>query len=95
MDFPTIHTNVWDAIFAIPIIMFTTQLIKVFFSIPKWIVPTIALLLGLAISLFISHKHNFYAGIFMGWFYGYAAIGSYASLKTNLTAYRNKKSKKR
>ena len=93
LDFPTIKTNLWDAIFAIPIIILLTQLIKVYFKLPKWFVPTIALLFGLGISIFISHKHNTFGGIFMGWFYGYAAIGSYASLKTNIIAFRNKRRK--
>lgn len=71
--------------------MILTQLLKKFFNIkPIW-VPTIALILGLLISIFISHRHNFLAGLFMGWFYGYAAIGSFASLKTTIIAYRNKK----
>jgi len=82
--------NFWDAVFAIPAIILLTQCVKVFFKLPKWFVPTIALIFGLGISIFISHKHSIIAGVFMGWFYGYAAIGSYASLKTNLTAYRNK-----
>jgi len=93
LDFPTIKTNFWDVILAIPIILLLTQIIKVFFKVPKWLVPSIALILGLGISIFISHKHNILAGIFMGWFYGYAAIGTYASLKTNLITFRNKTSK--
>lgn len=93
VDFPTIKMNVWDTIFAIPLIIVLTQLIKVYFKIPKWFVPTIALFFGLGISIFITHKQNTLGGIFMGWFYGYAAIGSYASLKTNIMSYRNKRSK--
>lgn len=90
--FPIIHTNFWDALIAIPVVMILTQLLKKFFKIkPVW-VPTIALILGLLISIFISHRHNFLAGLIMGWFYGYAAIGSFASLKTTIIAYRNKKS---
>jgi len=88
--FPTIHTNFWDAVIAVPIVMIITQLLKKFFRIkPAW-VPTIALIVGLLISIFISHRHNLLAGIFMGWFYGYSAIGSYASLKTSIDAYRTK-----
>jgi hypothetical protein len=49
------------------------------------------MLIGLIISIFISHRHHFIAGLFMGWFYGYAAIGSYASLKTTLMAFRKQK----
>ncbi|QDQ02989.1 hypothetical protein FOH38_22500 [Lysinibacillus fusiformis] len=91
--FPTIHTNFWDAVIAIPVIMILTQLLKKFFHIkPIW-VPSIALIIGLLMSIFISHRHNLLAGIFMGWFYGYSAIGSYASLKTTLIAYRQKNKK--
>ncbi|MEO4053347.1 hypothetical protein [Solibacillus sp. CAU 1738] len=88
--FPVIHTNFWDAIIAIPVIMIITQLLKIFFRIKPYWVPPIALIIGLIISIFISHRHNLLAGIFMGWFYGYAAIGSYASLKTAFKAYRQK-----
>jgi len=88
--FPLIHTNFWDAVIAVPVVMILTQLIKVYFKVkPVW-VPTISLIIGLLISIFISHRGNLLAGLFMGWFYGYAAIGSYASLKTTLIAYRNK-----
>lgn len=90
MDFPTIHTNFWDAVIAVPIVLVVTQLIKVFLKAPKKFVPTIALILGLFISIFISHRHNLLAGIFMGWFYGYAAIGSYAQLKTFFISLRSK-----
>ncbi|MDR7075637.1 cell shape-determining protein MreD [Neobacillus niacini] len=91
MDFPTIHTNFWDAVIAVPMIMLITQLIKVFFPIKKVYIPTIALILGLCISIFISHRHHLIAGLIMGWFYGYAAVGSYASLKTTLLAFRKQK----
>lgn len=88
MDFPTIHTNFWDAVIAVPVVMVITQLIKLFLKVPRKFVPTIALIIGLGISVFIAHRHSLIAGIFMGWFYGYAAIGSYASLKTTIQAYR-------
>ncbi|WP_431026902.1 hypothetical protein [Lysinibacillus sp. LZ02] len=92
--FPTIHTNFWDAVIAVPVIMIITQILKKFFHIkPVW-VPTIALVVGLIISIFISHRHHLLAGIFMGWFYGYAAIGSYASLKTTFIAYKQRKIEK-
>jgi len=91
MNFPIIHTNFWDALIAIPLIMILTQLLKIYFKIPNKFVPLVALLVGLIISIFISHRYNLVAGIFMGWFYGYAAIGNYAALKTSLVAYRNKK----
>lgn len=90
MDFPTIHTNFWDAVIAVPLVMIITQLIKVFSKISKQYVPTLALVIGLFISVFISHRHHLVSGLFMGWFYGYAAIGSYASIKTTIKAYLNK-----
>ncbi|PLS17400.1 hypothetical protein CVD28_12645 [Bacillus sp. M6-12] len=89
VDFPTIHTNIWDAVIAIPVIMILTQIIKIFFHVPKKFVPSIALSLGLIISIFMSHRHSIVTGAFMGWFYGYAAIGNYAALKTAIKSYRN------
>jgi len=53
------------------------------------------LILGLLISVFISHRQNIIAGLFMGWFYGYAAIGNYAALKTTIITYLQAKKKKR
>lgn len=91
MDFPTIHTNFWDAVIAIPVIIVITQFIKVFLKVPKLYIPMIALTIGLIISIFISHRHHLVAGLFMGWFYGYAAIGSYASLKTTIITFREGK----
>ena len=91
LDFPIIHTNFWDAVIAVPIILIVTQIIKIFLKVPKKYVPSIAIALGLIISVCISHRHSLIAGVFMGGFYGYAAIGSYASLKTTISSYRNKK----
>ncbi|WP_082051196.1 hypothetical protein [Rossellomorea aquimaris] len=91
MDFPTIHTNVWDAVIAIPVIIILVQLIKVLFKPHGFLVPNIAVILGLLISIFISHKGHLATGIFMGFFYGYAAIGNYASLKTSVLAFRGEK----
>ena len=94
MNFPTIHTNFWDAVIAVPVIIISTQIIKMFFHIPRKYVPLTAQVLGLLISVFISHRHNLIAGLFMGWFYGYAAIGNYAALKTAWIAFKNKHKKK-
>ena len=94
MDFPTIQTNFWDAVIAVPVVMIITQLLKIFLKIPKKYDPTIALALGLFISVFISHRHSLVAGLFMGWFYGYSAIGSYASLKTTILSYLQKRKEK-
>ncbi|MEJ9211866.1 hypothetical protein [Bacillus smithii] len=87
--FPVIHTNVWDAFIAVPVVFILTQFVKIFLKVPKKYVPAVAVIIGLLFSVFISHRHHLIAGIFMGWFYGYAAIGSYASLKTTLLSFRN------
>ncbi|WP_079508668.1 hypothetical protein [Mesobacillus jeotgali] len=89
--FPIIHTNFWDAIIAIPVVILATQILKVLLPIPRVFVPGIANLIGLIISVFIAHPHNLWAGIFMGFFYGNAAVGAYASLKTQILAYRGGK----
>ena len=89
--FPLIHTKFLDAVIAVPVVMILTQLIKRLCHIKSFWVPSITLVIGLLISIFISHRHNLLAGLFMGWFYGYAAIGSYASLKTSYTTYKQKK----
>ncbi|PFG14683.1 hypothetical protein [Bacillus sp. es.036] len=94
MTFPVIHTNFWDAVLAVPLVMILTQLIKIFTPIPRTFVPTLAIILGLLISVFYSHRHHFVAGLFMGYFYGYAAIGNYASLKTSFLALQKKRRKK-
>jgi len=95
MDFPTIHTNFWDAVIAVPVIVILTQVIKKLFKMQKKHVPFVAVLIGYFISILISHRGNLLAGIFMGYFYGYAAIGSYASLKTSILAYKRKINAKR
>ncbi|WP_283153677.1 hypothetical protein [Guptibacillus hwajinpoensis] len=94
MTFPVIHTNFWDAVLAVPVVMILTQLIKILTRIPRTFVPTLAIILGLVISVFYSHPHHLVAGIFMGYFYGYAAIGNYASLKTSLLALKKKRRNK-
>ena len=49
MDFPTIHTNFWDAVIAVPSVMIITQMIKMFLKVPKKFIPTIALIIGLIV----------------------------------------------
>jgi hypothetical protein len=91
-EFPIIHTNFWDALIAVPAIIVLIELLKIFFpKLHSWI-PTIANLLGLFISIFIAHPNNLWAGIFMGVFYGNAAVGAYAGFMMSLCAYRNKDS---
>jgi hypothetical protein len=90
-NFPIIHTNIWDAIIAVPLVVIITQLIKWILPIRNYFVPTVANAIGLIIAIFFAHRHNHWAGIFMGFFYGNAAVGLYASLKTQINAYRNRK----
>ena len=58
MDFPTIHTNFWDAVIAVPSVMIITQMIKMLLKVPKKFIPTIALIIGLVFSIFISHRES-------------------------------------
>lgn len=90
-EFPVIHTNIWDALIAVPLVVIITQLLKWIFPIRKYVVPTVANMIGLIISIFFAHRNDIWAGIFMGFFYGNAAVGVYASLKTSIIAYKNKK----
>ncbi|WP_173917723.1 hypothetical protein [Halobacillus sp. Marseille-Q1614] len=91
--FPIIHTNFWDVIIAVPSVIILTQLFKMTFAIPKGLIPTLANIIGLFIAVFIAHPNNLWAGLFMGFFYGNAAVGGYASLKTALLTYRKRKRK--
>ena len=87
-EFPIIQTNIWDAIWAIPVIIVVIILIRAFFKIPSSWLASVAVVIGLAISIFISHSGNLSAGIFMGFFYGGAAIGAIYSMKNSFRAYR-------
>lgn len=88
-EFPVIHTNVWDAFWAIPVIILVVWVLKVILHMPSKYLSTSAAVIGLLLSIFISHPHNLSAGIFMGFFYSAAAIGTYSSLKTTIKSYRS------
>lgn len=90
-SFPIIHTNLWDAVIAVPLVVIFTEILKKFTSIRKPFVPLIANVIGLIISIFFAHRTNLFAGIFMGIIYGNAAVGMYASLMTQWRAYRESK----
>lgn len=90
LNFPVIHTNVWDVLFAVPAIMAITQILKLYFRIRKEFVPAVAVAAGFLFSVLISHPSSLLAGLFMGWFYGYAAIGNYAAMKAAWKAFRDK-----
>ncbi|AUJ25242.1 hypothetical protein [Virgibacillus dokdonensis] len=94
MEFPVIHTNFWDGIIAVPLIVIITQIFKLF-PIPRQYFPSIASTIGFMMSIFISHRGDLWAGIFMGGFYSAAAVGTYASLKTSWIAFKERQKKKR
>lgn len=89
-EFPVIHTNIWDAVWAIPVILVVIILLKVLFKLPETWFSTAATVTGLILSIFISHPGNLIAGIFMGFFYGGAASGTIYSMKIWFIAYREK-----
>lgn len=89
-EFPIIHTNIWDAIWAIPVITVVVLMIKVFFKVPAAWLSTVATVVGLVLSIFISHPGNLSAGIFMGFFYGGAAFGFMYSVRNSYIAYRTR-----
>ncbi len=87
-EFPLIHTNIWDAFWAIPAILLCVLLLKLFFKLPESWFSTAATIIGLILSIFISHPGNWAAGIFMGFFYGGAASGTIYSMKVWYKGYR-------
>ena len=87
-EFPMIHTNIWDAVWAIPLILVVIVLLKILFKLPETWFSTAATVTGLVLSIFISHPGNLAAGIFMGFFYGGAASGTIYSMKVWFIAYR-------
>ena len=88
--FPIIHTNFWDATIAVPIVVILTQIIKIFTPLPSVYVPSLANAIGLIISVFFAHRGDINAGIFMGLFYGNAAVGVFASIKTSLRSLKKR-----
>jgi hypothetical protein len=87
-ELPVIHTNIWDTIWAIPVIVVVVLMTKVFFKVPTAWLSTVATVVGLVLSIFISHPGNLSAGIFMGFFYGSAALGFMYSVRNSFIAYR-------
>lgn len=89
-EFPIIHTNIWDAFWAIPVILIVIIMLYIIFKIPETWFSTVATITGLILSVFISHPGNLAAGVFMGFFYGAAATGVIYSMKLWFIAYRKK-----
>ncbi|WP_228551154.1 hypothetical protein [Sporosarcina cascadiensis] len=89
-EFPVVHTNIWDAVWAVPVVLVAVLLAKWLFGMPASWLSTVATVLALALSVFISHPKNLSAGIFMGFFYSGAAMGIIYSTKQSFYAYRSK-----
>ena len=89
-EFPVIHTNIWDGLWAVPAILLGIVLLRLFFKLPESWFSTAATIIGLLLSIFISHRGNLFAGIFMGLFYGGAASGTIYSIKVWYKAYRRR-----
>ncbi|MFD1204650.1 MULTISPECIES: hypothetical protein [Sporosarcina] len=87
-EFPVVHTNIWDAFWAVPVVLIIVLLAKWVFKVPSSWLSTVATVTALLLSVFVSHPHNLAAGIFMGFFYGGAAIGIIYSVKQSYLAYR-------
>lgn len=88
-EFPIIHTNVWDAIWAVPVTIAVVLAARWLFRVnPAWL-STVATATALILSIFISHPHSLSAGIFMGFFYSGAAMGVLYSLKQSYQAIRS------
>jgi cell shape-determining protein MreD len=90
LEFPFIYTNFWDALIAVPAIIILIEILKIFFPYYTAWIPTIANLLGLIISVFITHPHSLWTGIVMGIVYGISAVGSYAGFVKVIHTYRDK-----
>ncbi|MBH0155260.1 hypothetical protein IHV10_02715 [Fictibacillus sp. 5RED26] len=93
-EFPVVHTNFWDAIIAVPIIILVLITLKVLFPKLRTWLNSIANVLGLFISIVFAHPGNLWAGIFIGVFYGNAAIGVYFSYLISIEAFRNRNPEK-
>ncbi|WOV87741.1 hypothetical protein QWT69_01065 [Sporosarcina oncorhynchi] len=89
-EFPIIHTNIWDAVWAIPVLLVIVLVAHWVFKVPESWLSTVATVFALVLSIFISHRGNLSAGIFMGFFYSGATIGTVYSLKQSYLALRNK-----
>src|SRR4051794_29692129 len=83
-QFPVTHTNIWDAIWAIPVIV--VLVMKVFFKLSMAWLSTVATVVGLVLSIFNSHPGNLSVGIFMGFFYGSAVFGFMYSVRNSFIA---------
>ncbi|WP_252501673.1 hypothetical protein [Sporosarcina sp. Marseille-Q4943] len=88
-EYPIIHTNIWDAVWAVPVVLIIVLAAKWLFGVRSSWLSTVATIAALLLSIFISHRGNLSAGIFMGFFYSGAAIGVLYSVKQSFLAYRS------
>lgn len=89
-EFPVIHTNIWDAVWAVPVVLVAVLLAKWLFSMSSSWLSTVATVIAFSLSIFVSHPKNLSAGIFMGLFYSGAAMGIIYSTKQSFYAYRKR-----
>lgn len=90
MEFPVIHTNVWDAMWGVPVVLIVALIAKWLFKVPLTWLSTVSTVVALGLSIFISHPKSLSAGIFMGLFYSGAAMGMIYSTKQTFHAYRKR-----
>lgn len=88
-DLPIIHTNIWDAIWGVPLVLILVLAAKWFLRMPPSWLGTLSTVLALILSIFISHPGDLSAGIFMGLFYSGAVMGIIYTTKQTFLAYRN------
>lgn len=89
-EFPVIHTNIWDAVWAVPFVVLIILAARWLFKVPASWLSTVATVFALLLSIFITHRGNLPAGILMGLFYSGAALGTIYSFKQSYVAYRNR-----
>ena len=85
---PVIHTNMWDALWAVPVVLLIVMAAKWLFGVRSSWLSTVSTVAALLLSIFVSHRGDLSAGIFMGFFYSGAAMGVLYSIKQSLLAYR-------
>lgn len=87
-EYPIVHTNIWDAFWAVPVVLVIVLAAKWLFGVKSSWLSSIATVSALLLSVFVSHRGNLAAGIFMGFFYSGAAIGIVYLIKQSYLAYR-------
>ncbi|MCG7343736.1 hypothetical protein MHZ92_06300 [Sporosarcina sp. ACRSL] len=85
---PVIHTNMWDALWAVPVVLLVVLIAKWLFRVRSSWLSTVSTVAALLLSIFVSHRGDLSAGIFMGFFYSGAAMGVIYSIKQSFLAYR-------